>query len=272
MKYQQAIITGASSGFGAAYARALAPECGRLILVARRGDKLQELAQELQAAHPGVEVLVQPCDLASAEARQALVSSLKALPVSGKTLLVNNAGLGDYGEFASASFARNHSMMQVNMQALVELCHAFIPLMKAQGGGIINIASLAADLPIPDFAIYAASKAFVASFSEALRLELAASRVPVIAVCPGPVHTGFGEVARRNGCSDGSAPFKKWFYTAIPTVVQGSLRALERGKARFYPSLKIRLAGLLVRNTPLPVLRFIMGMRPRKVTTTPSES
>ena len=86
------------------------------------------------------------------------------------------------------------------------------------------------------------------------------------------MHTEFGQVARRSGCSDGAAPFKKWFYSTIPTVVDGSLRALERGKARFYPSLKIRMAGLLVRNTPLPVLRFIMGMRPRKVTATHPES
>lgn len=272
MSYQQAIITGASSGFGAAYARVLAASCGRLVLVARRADKLRALAAELEIAHPGVEVLVQVCDLSVSQERQLLISTLKVLPVSGKTLLINNAGLGDYGEFEAATAARNHSMLQVNVQALVELCHAFIPLMKAQGGGIINIASLAADLPIPDFAIYAASKAFVASFSEALRLELLASGVRVLAVCPGPVHTGFGDVARRKGCSDGSAPFKKWFYTAISTVVQGSLQALESGKARFYPSLKIRLAGLLVRNTPLPILRFIMGMRPRKVSATHPES
>lgn len=272
MKYQQAIITGASSGFGAAFARRLASDCGRLVLIARRGEILKNLASELQEAHPGIEVLVEKCDLASVDDRRKLIAKLKSLPVSGKTLLINNAGLGDYGELASATVERNAGMVQVNVQALVELSHAFAPLLKAQGGGIINIASLAADLPIPDFAIYAASKAFVASFSEALRLEMSACGVPVLAVCPGPVHTGFGDVARRQGCSDGSAPFKKWFYTEIATVVEGALKALRGGKARYYPSLKIRLAGLLVRNLPLPVLRFIMGMRPRKVTATHPES
>ncbi len=272
MKYQQAIITGASSGFGAAFARRLASDCGRLVLIARRGEILKNLASELQESHPGIEVLVEKCDLASVDDRHKLIAKLKSLPVCGKTLLINNAGLGDYGELASATVERNASMVQVNVQALVELSHAFVPLLKAQGGGIINIASLAADLPIPDFAIYAASKAFVASFSEALRLEMAACGVPVLAVCPGPVHTGFGDVARRQGCSDGSAPFKKWFYTEIATVVEGALKALRGGKARYYPSLKIRLAGLLVRNLPLPVLRFIMGMRPRKVTATHPES
>ncbi len=272
MKYQQAIITGASSGFGAAYAQRLAAVCKRLVLVARREDVLRAMAATLEAEHPGLEVLVQVCDLSSSEARAELISVLKSLPDTGKTLLINNAGLGDYGEFADAVAERNNSMMQVNTLAPVELCHALIPQMKAQGGAIINIASLAADLPIPDFAIYAATKSFVASFSEALRLELAGSGVAVLAVCPGPVHTGFGEVARRHGCSDGAAPFKKWFYTAISTVVDGSLRALARGKARYYPSFKIRLAGLLVRNLPLPLLRFIMGMRPRKVSAISSES
>ena len=116
-----------------------------------------------------------------------------------------------------------------------------------------------------DFAIYAASKSFVASFSEAIRLEARGAGVPVVAVCPGPVHTGFGDVARRHGCTNGYSPFKKWFYTPIPTVVNGAVAALERGKARYYPALRIRLAGLLVRNLPLWVLRLVMGRRPRKV-------
>ncbi|MEE1265644.1 MAG: SDR family NAD(P)-dependent oxidoreductase, partial [Akkermansia sp.] len=134
-----------------------------------------------------------------------------------------------------------------------------------QGGGIINIASLAADLFIPDFAIYAASKAFVASFTEAIRLEVRKAGVPVLAVCPGPVHTGFGDVARRSGCTNGYSSFKKWVYTSIPTVVNGSLDALRRNQARYYPSRRIRLIGWLLRNTPLWLMRGIMGLRPRKV-------
>lgn len=270
MKYQQAIITGASSGFGAAFARRLAGECSHLVLVARRQERLDALAAELQTMHPKVQVQVQVCDLASPSARQKLAQTLADMPCRGPWLLVNNAGLGDYGEFASADFSRNNQMLQVNVQAPVELCHHLIPRLKEQGGAIINVASLAADLPIPDFAIYAASKAFVASFSEALRLELAGSGVAVLAVCPGPVHTGFGDVARRSGCSDGAMPFKKWFYTEISTVVEGSLRALQQGRARYYPSFKIRLAGLLVRMLPLPLLRLIMGLRPRKVSATSS--
>lgn len=265
MKYAHAVITGASSGFGAAFARRLAGECAHLVLVARRGEVMQALADELRAAHPGVEVTVRPCDLSDDTARCILAEEMTTLP-EGRLLLVNNAGLGDYGEYAQSMPERNRQMLQVNVVAVAELTRALLPRMLKQGGGIINIASLAADLFIPDFAVYAASKSFVASFSEAIRLEVRAAGVPVVAVCPGPVHTGFGDVARRSGYSNGYSSFKKWVYTPIPTVVNGALRALDSGKARYYPSLRIRLAGLLLRNLPLWSLRLVMGRRPRKVT------
>jgi short-subunit dehydrogenase len=150
---------------------------------------------------------------------------------------------------------------------VAELTRAVLPRLVSQGGGIINIASLAADLFIPDLAVYAASKAFVASFSEAVRLEVRKAGVPVVAVCPGPVHTGFGDVARRHGCTNGYSSFKKWVYTQIPTVVNGALDALAKNKPRFYPSRRIRLIGWLLRNTPLWFMRAVMGCRPRKVET-----
>lgn len=263
MKYEHAVITGASSGLGAAFAQRLAACCAHLVLVARRAERLEQLAAELQAAHPQLRITVRPCDLADEAARTALGAELAALPV-GSLLLVNNAGLGDYGDFAGAPPERNRSLMQVNMLAPAELTHAVLPRLTAQGGAVINIASLAADVFIPDFALYAASKAFVASFSEALRLELRDSGVPVLAVCPGPVHTGFGDAARRAPGSGGSYPLKQWFYTPIPTVVDGALRALERGQARFYPAKRVRFVGLLARTLPLPLLRALMGRRPRR--------
>lgn len=262
--YGHVIITGASSGFGMAFARRLVGECSHMVLVARRREVLMELSDELRAANSTLKVTVVDCDLASQRARERLVQTLEALP-EGKTLLINNAGLGDYGDYASSSPKRNHQMLHVNVLAVAELTRALLPRMASQGGGIINIASLAADLFIPDFAIYAASKAFVASFSEAIRLEMRQAGVPVVAVCPGPVHTGFGDVARRQGCTNGYSSFKKWVYTSIPTVVNGALDALKRNKARYYPSRRIRLIGWLLRNTPLGVMRRVMGMRPRKV-------
>lgn len=264
MKYEHAVITGASSGFGAAFARKLAGCCAHLVLVARRADVLAALAEELKAAHAGLRVTVRPCDLSQETERAALGAELAALP-QGSLLLVNNAGLGDYGSFATSEGTRNRLLLQVNVMAVTELARAVVPRLEEQGGAVINLASLAADVFIPDFALYAASKAYVASFSEALRLELRAAGVPVLAVCPGPVHTGFGDVARRTGCSNGYSSFKKWFYTPIDTVVDGSLKALERGNARFYPSKRIRLVGFIARNVPLCLLRAVMGRRPRKV-------
>ncbi len=263
MSYQQLIITGASSGFGMAFARRLAGECRRMVLIARRRDALEALAAELVAAYSGLEVLVKPCDLADEAAREALGRELAALPAT-RTLLINNAGLGDHGDFLTSEAARNRSMVAVNVAAVTELSHAMLPMLTTQGGAIINIASLAGDIPIADFAVYAASKAYVSSFSEALRLELAEFGVPVLAVCPGPVHTGFGAVSRRAGDGADSVPFKKWFYTPIPTVVESSLRALARGEARCYPSTRIRVAAWFIRNLPLPLMRAIMSMRPRR--------
>lgn len=268
MMYQTAIITGASSGFGESFARELAGQCERLVLVARRTEILQALAGELQKEHSGLEVLVKSCDLSQPSARAGLITELDQLP-SGSTLLVNNAGLGDYGEFAHSTPERNDSMLQVNMLCLLELCRAIIPRMKEQGGAIINISSLAADLPIPDFAVYAATKAFVTSFSEALRLELRSAGIPVLAVCPGPVKTGFGDAARRTARTSGDSTFRKCFYSTIPQVVQGALRAIQKNKPRFYPSLKVRLAAAVIRNTPLCLLRLILSRRPRRVRSLP---
>lgn len=247
-----------------AFARRLVGECAHMVLVARRKDVLMELSDELRAANSELRVTVVACDLASQAARERLIQQLAELP-AGKTLLINNAGLGDYGEYASSAPERNHQMLHVNVLAVAELTRALLPRMVEQGGGIINLASLAADLFIPDFAIYAASKAFVASFSEAIRLEVRKAGVPVVAVCPGPVHTGFGDVARRSGCTNGYSSFKKWVYTSITTVVNGALDALAANKPRYYPSRRIRLIGWLLRNTPLGLMRLIMGLRPRKV-------
>ncbi|MBQ4635953.1 MAG: SDR family NAD(P)-dependent oxidoreductase [Akkermansia sp.] len=263
--YSTVIITGASSGFGKGFAERLAPHCRRMILIARRESVLQKMATAIHTQH-GTTVDVWPCDLADSQARAALLTKL--CTVTDKSiLLINNAGLGDYGEFCTAEQERNRALIEVNMTAPVELTRAMLPAMlQADKAGIINIASLAADLAIPDFAMYAASKAFVASFSEALRIELNKTNIHVTAVCPGPVHTGFGDVARRTGKSKKEVPFRKWFYSTVPCVVNTALKAVEKNKPRCYPSLKIRLAGLFVRCAPLWLLRLIMSTRPRKAT------
>lgn len=265
------VITGASSGFGEAFAEEMAKravaqnraQSTRILLIARSVGKLQTLANKLQEQYDCCAEAL-PCDLASKEQRTQLLTKLQALS-SDSMWLINNAGLGDYGEFITAEPERNTQMLEVNITAPVEITRCMLPAMaEAKKAYIINIASLAADLAIPDFAMYAASKAFVASFSEALRLELKKTHIHVTAVCPGPVHTAFGDVARRSGSQKKEVPFRKWFYTSIPCVVTGAIKAVQKNKARFYPSLKIRLAGLFVRCAPLWLLRAIMGRRPRK--------
>lgn len=268
MLYDTVVITGASSGFGEAFARHVAELVNdrsalHLVLVARSVDKLQALALELQEQYQ-CRVQVCPCDLADSAARSLLIAQLEKL-CGQRMLLINNAGLGDYGEFCSSEPERNRRMIEVNMTAPVELTRAMLPsMLQAKSAHIINIASLAADLAIPDFAMYAASKAFVASFTEALRIELKGTGVHATAVCPGPVHTNFGDVARRTGKSKKEVPFRKWFYTTIPCVVEAALKAVNCNRPRCYPSCKIRLAGLFVRNAPLWLLRLIMSSRPRK--------
>lgn len=264
MEYELIIVTGASSGLGEGFAEALAGRGRCLVLVARRRERLEALVQRMRVLHPGVEFLCIPCDLGQAEQRDALLERLRSLP-PGRTLLLNNAGLGDYGELVTAQRKKIRQLMEVNMLAVAELTHGLLPRLLRDGGDIINISSLAADVFLPDFALYAASKSFVSSFSEALRLEVASRGVRVLAVCPGPVHTEFGSVAQRVGFDRGDMPLKSCFYTPADEVVRSSLRALETGRARVYPSAKVWMSGCLLRLLPLWLLRRVLACRPRRV-------
>lgn len=268
LQYDRIIITGASSGFGEAFASTLAPHAGELILIARRTDILQRTATALEQQTPGLHATAIPCDLADENSLIGLIGHLTALP-PGRTLLINNAGTGDYGEFCDGSWDRIQTLLRLNMEAPTRLCHALIPVMKQYGGDIINISSLAALLPIPDFAVYAASKAYLSSLSEALRMELGGEGIRVLAVCPGPVSTGFGQAARRPGFTGNMMPGRNAFDTSIDTVVQDTIRALSQNRARVFPGLKIRLAALLLSLAPLCVIRHFMGKRPRKVQAEP---
>ncbi len=272
MRYDRIIITGASSGFGMAYARYLGAECSEMLLVARRAEILEELKQELSSSYSRLQISLHACDLSDASSRKLLGQALCANANHKRTLLINNAGLGDLGAFADASPERIRQMMMVNMVALTELTHAILPSLIAHGGAIMNISSLASDLFIPDFAVYAATKAYVSSFSEALKIELEEHQIPVLAVCPGPVHTGFGKVARRanEGTQSSAMDGTAFFETDVTTVVEGSLNALRAGRSRFYPSMRVRLLALLIRSLPLWMLRLILGRRPRRLRPDPS--
>ena len=153
------LITGASSGFGAEFARQLAPSAKVMALTARRAEVLEALAASLRDAHPGLTVHCLPCDLASETDRAALPDRCAALGFA-PDLLINNAGLGEYGTFHEADWTRLHQVLAVNITALTHLTHLFVPLLKTHpASGILNVSSLAGEPPSPDFAVYAASKA-----------------------------------------------------------------------------------------------------------------
>ena len=258
---QHILITGASSGLGAEFARQLAPAARSLALVARRAELLEELAAELRAKHPGLSVIAISCDLADPAARAALPVRCDTAGFS-PTCLINNAGMGDYGEFDRARWDKTDLMLQVNIAALTHLTHLFLPALKANApGGILNVSSLAGELPIPDFAVYAATKAYVTRFSEALRMELREHRIAVTALCPGPVKTGFGAAAERDG---ERIPTAKRAYVTAEQVVRTGLRALAEGKPKAFPGFVVSVTARLINSLPGPVLRAILSRRPRR--------
>jgi short-subunit dehydrogenase len=262
METWTAMVTGASSGLGEAYARALAPKVRRLVLVARREDRLVLLRAELVAAHATLEeVRICRADLADAADRDRLADGA----CREIDLLVNNAGLGDYGDFAGSDWERNRAMIEVNVTALTRLAHAVVPGMRRRGrGAILNVSSLAGEVFIPDFAVYAATKAYVTRFSEGLRLEVRGDGIAVVAVCPGPVRTEFGEVARRAGQKKSDLPLYSLIYARPEQVVEESLAALVSGRARVFPSWRVKLVAAGLRLLPLWADRLILGRRPRK--------
>jgi short-subunit dehydrogenase len=263
VNFSCALITGASSGLGEEFALQLAPRVGKLVLVARREERLLQVAARVRAWYPTVEVLVYVADLTDFTEREDLVENLilqRFIP----DLLVNNAGCGDYGEFVSADWAKIRTMLGLNMEALTHLTHALLPAMIRCGrGALINVSSLASLVPMPDFAVYAATKAYVTSFSEALRIELKEHGIPVLAVCPGPVKTEFGEVARRHG-EPREIPGHRCFYVSKEQVVAAALAALDSKRARVYPGLKTAAAAFLIATLPIAIIRIAMGFRPRR--------
>jgi short-subunit dehydrogenase len=196
-----ALVTGASSGIGAAIAKELASRGHSVALTARREERLQSLATDLTSEH-GVAADAVACDLGEPAERERLADELRA---RGRTVevLVNNAGFGHQADFSTSPRERMVEMVRLNIEAVVDLTSRFLAPMTERGRGtIINIASTAAFQPLPGSAVYAASKSFVLSFSEAIRTELRGSGVTVTAVCPGPVRTEFTEVAGVGGVED----------------------------------------------------------------------
>jgi len=191
---KNALITGASQGIGKAFAQELATRKTNLVLVARSQDKLQELATNLQKQEQ-IKVEVIPLDLTVPQASQELYHRVSDLGIE-IDLLINNAGFGDYGAFSTRKLTKQSEMIQLNITALVELTYLFLgEMQQRQQGAILNISSIAAFQPLPYLSTYAATKAFVLSFSEALWAENRSTGVKIMAVCPGPTESNFSEVA-----------------------------------------------------------------------------
>ena len=260
-RFSCALVTGASAGLGEEFARQLAPHVRSLVLVARREERLRSLAGSLAREFAHLEIRCEVADLADAGARRALADRMAAAGVV-PDLLVNNAGMGDYGEFVTADWSKLEAMLHLNVEALTHLTHLMLPGLRRKRGAVVNVSSMASLLPIPDFAVYAATKAYVTSFSEALRLELRGDGVSVLAVCPGPVHTEFGRVSRRAGAPE--APTREWMYVPREQVVAEALTALDRDAARVYPGWKMAVAAVVLTALPIVAVRALMATRPRR--------
>lgn len=232
------LITGASAGLGAEFARQLAPYVHTLILVARRLDRLEALRDELQSLHKNLTVHVYGADLGNEEQRNALAAWL---PEQGLKVdfLINNAGLGDRGEFETSDWNKVKSMLDVNIGALTHLTHLLLPSMTLSGrAAILNVSSVASFFPLPNMAVYSATKAYVTSLSEALAIELRPKGITVTALCPGPIPTEFFSVARRSDDSGAEAHYDSMplFVVSPQEAVYAGLQAVIKERARVIPN------------------------------------
>lgn len=238
-----ALITGASSGIGECFARALAARGRNVVLVARSKEKLESLAAELRAAH---KVLAEPLDfdlsLARAPARLGQTLRERGLKID---LLVNNAGFGARGEFWNLPLERQAEMLRLNCQALIELTHWLLPpMVEERRGAVINVSSTASFQPVPYTTVYAATKAFVTSFSMGLAEELRPYGIRVVTLCPGGTRTNFFQASQygtRNFPGGLEAPEE---------VVEAALKALERGGGLVVPRLMNKAGVFLQRFVP----------------------
>jgi short-subunit dehydrogenase len=257
-----ALITGASAGIGLEFARQLASRATTLILIARRRQRLEGLRSQLAAKNKNLRVEIRPTDLSKHDEIEELLRWLEAEKLI-VDLLINNAGLGDLGSFATSSPERNEEMMLVNMVALTRLTRALLPpMIVRKHGAILNVSSSASFLPIANFAIYAATKAYVTSFSEAIFSELRGTGVSVCALCPGPVRTEFNDMVQRPGEARDRSP--EFVYVPVEQVVRDALAAVEADRPLIIPGFLMKVGMFLVRLTPMSILRWASRFSPKR--------
>ena len=253
-----AVITGASSGIGAELARVFARNGHDLALVARRAERLHNLADEIAAAGAG-RPLVIAADLLAAGAAQRIGEALAAAG-SEPQYIVNNAGFGLLGRAAERDRAEQLAMIDLNVRALTDLSLAFVDSLARHKGGILNVGSMAGLLPGPGMAVYYASKAYVQSFSQALHSELAPRNIRVTVLCPGPVPTEFAERAGAKGT--GLAP--PMLTQSAEFVAEQGYDGLMRGRRVVVPGALNKVLAVLIPLVPVRVLLAIVDARQRR--------
>ena len=260
-----AVVTGASSGLGRGLAARLADRGMSLVLTGRNEARLDEAAREIRRAAPRVKIETLAADLSTRSGVSALLDHVGDRPVE---VLVNNAGFGSYGPFAEADSDREIDEVAVDVSAVVTLARAFLPGMLARGsGGILNVASTIAFQPAPYQAVYAASKAFVLSFSQALWAEARAAGVAVTALCPGPTRTGFVDAL---GADVGHTVIYRRLAEPEP-VIEAGLRGLDKGRAVVIPGLRNKMIAASGRFMPRELLARVSArlLRPAGIAARP---
>lgn len=253
-----AVVTGASSGIGAEIARELVRRGHGVTLVARRADKLADLAAELSGT--GVRAEVVALDLSDRAARAGLLPHLTELGLT-VDVLVNNAGLSTLGPIARSDPEAEMNMIEVDVVALADLCSRLLPGMVERGrGGILNVASTAAFQPLPGQAGYGGCKAFVLSYTRSLGGELRGTGVTATALCPGPVDTGFGEAAGFSK-EDAESSLPSFMWETAEAVAKTGIDALDKGRPVAIPGPANRVGALFAHLAPKQLLVPLLASR-----------
>jgi short-subunit dehydrogenase len=250
------LVTGASSGIGRELARQLADRAKVLILVARRKDRLHELATELLEKESRLQVITIACDLADRRATDDMLARVEA-EVGSLDVLVNNAGLGDFGLFEQTPWRKVQQLIDINITALTYLAYKILPGMIARRrGGILNVSSGFGLHMLPGFSVYSATKHYVTALSDGLRYEAHGTGVVITQLCPGPVKTEFEEVATSQG-----APAKTpaWLEISPQRCARAALRGFVAGRAMVIPGLLIPALLALGAVTPRFIRRWVYG-------------
>lgn len=253
-----AVVTGASSGIGAEIARELAKRGHGVCLVARRADRLADLAAELTATGVRAEVLA--TDLSDRDARSGLLGRVEALGLV-PDILVNNAGTSTLGSIARSDPEAEMAMIELDVVAVADLCSRFLGGMVERGtGAVLNVASTASFQPVPGQAGYGACKAFVLSYTRSLGGELRGTGVSATALCPGPVDTGFGEAAGFDK-AESEAALPGFLWETAEAVARCGVEALAKGSPVAIPGQANRAAAMLAHLTPKRLLVPLLASR-----------